>query len=55
MKNLNENTIIKNYYLKQYPTDELAQLPKNIKLVSSHKITVPELVGERHVIVLKKV
>jgi hypothetical protein len=22
--------------------------------VSSHKITVPELVGERHVIVLKK-
>ncbi|MBL4821912.1 MAG: 16S rRNA (guanine(527)-N(7))-methyltransferase RsmG [Colwellia sp.] len=39
----------------QYPTDELAQLPKNIKLVFSHKITVPELVGERHVIVLKKV
>lgn len=38
----------------QYPTDELAQLPENIKLVSSHIITVPELVGERHVIVLKK-
>jgi 16S rRNA (guanine527-N7)-methyltransferase len=38
----------------QYPTDELEQLPENIKLVSSHKITVPELVGERHVIVLKK-
>lgn len=39
----------------QYPTDELVQLPENIKLVSSHIITVPELVGERHVIVLKKV
>jgi len=38
----------------QYPTEELAQLPENIKLVSSHKIAVPELVGERHVIVLKK-
>ena len=38
----------------QYPTDELEQLPDNIKLVSSNKITVPELVGERHVIVLKK-
>lgn len=39
----------------QYPTDELAQLPKNIELVSSHEIIVPELVGERHVIILKKV
>ena len=39
----------------QYPTEELEQLPENIKLVSSHIITVPELVGERHVIVLKKV
>jgi 16S rRNA (guanine527-N7)-methyltransferase len=39
----------------QYPTDELAQLPENIKLVSSHEIIVPELVGERHVIILKKV
>ena len=38
----------------QYPTDELTQLPENISLVSSHKITVPELIGERHVIVLKK-
>ena len=38
----------------QYPTDELEQLPKNIKIVSNHKIIVPELVGERHVIVLKK-
>ena len=39
----------------KYPTDELADLPKNINLVSSHKITVPELIGERHVIILKKV
>ncbi len=38
-----------------YPTDELALLPENIKLVASHKIAVPELIGERHVIVLKKV
>jgi 16S rRNA (guanine527-N7)-methyltransferase len=38
----------------QYPSDELVKLPENIKLISSHIITVPELVGERHVIVLKK-
>jgi 16S rRNA (guanine527-N7)-methyltransferase len=38
----------------QYPTDELEQLPENINLVSSHKIVVPELIGERHVLVLKK-
>lgn len=38
----------------QYPTDELADLPENISLVSSHKIIVPELVGERHVLILKK-
>ncbi len=39
----------------QFPKDELEQIPDNIKLVSSHKIIVPELIGERHVIVLKKV
>jgi 16S rRNA (guanine527-N7)-methyltransferase len=39
----------------QYPIDELANLPENIKLVSSHEIKVPELVGERHVLVLKKI
>ncbi|MCW8834058.1 MAG: 16S rRNA (guanine(527)-N(7))-methyltransferase RsmG [Colwellia sp.] len=39
----------------QYPEDELANLPENICLVSSHEIKVPELVGERHVLVLKKV
>jgi len=38
-----------------YPEDELCHLPKNIKLVKSHQIIVPELVGERHVIVLKKI
>ena len=38
----------------QYPVDELANLPENIKLVSSHEIKVPELIGERHVLVLKK-
>ena len=38
----------------QYPQDEISQLPENITLVDSHKIIVPDLVGERHVIVLKK-
>ncbi|MBU2870962.1 16S rRNA (guanine(527)-N(7))-methyltransferase RsmG [Colwellia sp. E2M01] len=38
----------------QYPQDEITQLPENITLVDSHKINVPELVGERHVLVLKK-
>ena len=38
----------------QYPTDELVNLPENIRLVSSHEINVPELVGERHVLILKK-
>ena len=38
----------------QYPADELSELPENISLVSSHEIKVPELVGERHVIILKK-
>jgi 16S rRNA (guanine527-N7)-methyltransferase len=38
----------------QYPVDELTNLPENISLVSSHEIKVPELVGERHVLILKK-
>jgi len=38
----------------QYPKNELANLPENITLVSSHEIKVPELVGERHVLILKK-
>jgi 16S rRNA (guanine527-N7)-methyltransferase len=39
----------------QYPIDEIEQLPENIKIIASHKITVPQLVGERHLIELKKV
>ena len=43
------------YALKgQYPEDELNQLPNDVSLIKSHKITVPNLVGERHVIELKK-
>ncbi|TMM45236.1 16S rRNA (guanine(527)-N(7))-methyltransferase RsmG [Colwellia ponticola] len=38
----------------RYPQDEILQLPENITLVDSHEIIVPELVGERHVLVLKK-
>ncbi|MEI6893675.1 MAG: 16S rRNA (guanine(527)-N(7))-methyltransferase RsmG [Colwellia sp.] len=38
----------------QYPHDEITQLPENISMVDSHKIIVPELIGERHVLVLKK-
>lgn len=43
------------YALKgQYPEDELNQLPIDVSLIKSHVITVPNLVGERHVIELKK-
>jgi len=38
----------------QYPKDELNQLPNDVSLIKSHSITVPNLVGERHVIELKK-
>jgi 16S rRNA (guanine527-N7)-methyltransferase len=38
----------------QYPHDEIAQLPVHIELLESHEIIVPDLVGERHVLVLKK-
>ena len=37
-----------------YPQDELAALPKGVVMVSSHPLHVPELDGERHLIVLKK-
>jgi 16S rRNA (guanine527-N7)-methyltransferase len=37
-----------------YPADELAQLPTGFALVSSHLLAVPELDGERHLIILKK-
>ena len=43
------------YALKgQYPKEELANLPDEISLVSSHEIKVPKLIGERHVMILKK-
>jgi len=38
----------------QFPEDEIALLPNNIKMVQSFKISVPKLEGERHVIELKK-
>lgn len=38
----------------QFPQEEIVQLPENITLVESYQIKVPELVGERHVIELKK-
>lgn len=38
----------------QYPHDEINHLPKNVSLVKSHQIVVPELIGDRHVIELKK-
>jgi 16S rRNA (guanine527-N7)-methyltransferase len=44
------------YALKgQYPNDEIESLPENILLTNSYKINVPELIGERHLIELKKV
>lgn len=43
------------YALKgQYPEDELNHLPNDVSLIKSHQITVPNLIGERHVIELKK-
>jgi len=39
----------------QYPEQELNELPNNIKLEKSVQIQVPKLVGERHLIELKKV
>ncbi|MDM7859333.1 16S rRNA (guanine(527)-N(7))-methyltransferase RsmG [Alteromonas sp. ASW11-36] len=38
----------------QYPQDELTALPDNINLVSTHKLDIPFMVGERHLIRLKK-
>lgn len=44
------------YALKgQYPAEELQQLPESIVMVQSHEILVPSLVGERHLIELKKI
>lgn len=38
----------------QYPQDEIDLLPVNIKMLHSHKIAVPELDAERHLIELIK-
>ncbi len=38
----------------QYPSEELAALPNGIVFDHDVKLTVPELEGERHLIVLKK-
>ena len=44
------------YALKgQNPLDEIDKLPENIKIIATHQIVVPQLVGERHLIELKKV
>lgn len=43
------------YALKgQYHADELAEITQPIELVEVIKLDVPELVGERHLVVLKK-
>jgi len=34
------------------PTDELAQLPEHIQLESAHKLQVPGVEGERHLVIL---
>ena len=39
----------------QYPEQELAQLPANIRLVASHELRVPELEGERHLLEFKHI
>ncbi|KTA80974.1 16S rRNA (guanine(527)-N(7))-methyltransferase RsmG [Aeromonas salmonicida] len=39
----------------QYPEQELAQLPANIRLVACHELRVPELEGERHLLEFKHI
>jgi 16S rRNA (guanine527-N7)-methyltransferase len=38
----------------QYPQDELAVLPSEFTLIESHRLSVPELDAERHIIIVKK-
>jgi len=38
----------------QFPTDEIDNLPKNIKMTASHQLSVPQLNAERHLIELVK-
>ncbi|MFO6424567.1 16S rRNA (guanine(527)-N(7))-methyltransferase RsmG [Motilimonas sp. KMU-193] len=37
------------------PEDEIASLPSDFELVATHKLTVPELEGQRHLVLIKKV
>ncbi|MDM5064497.1 16S rRNA (guanine(527)-N(7))-methyltransferase RsmG [Aeromonas salmonicida] len=39
----------------QYPEQELAPLPANIRLVACHELRVPELEGERHLLEFKHI
>lgn len=39
----------------QYPEQELALLPANIRLVACHELRVPELEGERHLLEFKHI
>ncbi len=38
----------------QFPSDEIDNLPKNIKMIASHQIIVPQLNAERHLLELVK-
>ena len=38
----------------QYPSDEIASLPNQIKFEKDISLNVPELHAERHLIILKK-
>lgn len=37
------------------PDEEIASLPDGFELVATHKLTVPELEGQRHLVLIKKV
>ncbi|XPF93036.1 16S rRNA (guanine(527)-N(7))-methyltransferase RsmG [Colwellia sp. RE-S-Sl-9] len=39
----------------QFPTDEIENLPTNVKMIKSHTIIVPQLNAERHLIELVKI
>ena len=39
----------------QYPQDELTEIPEDISVVSTHQLDIPFVIGERNLIVLKKV
>ena len=39
----------------RYPEEEIAKLPENIELTNSYHVVVPQLIGDRHLIALKKI